>query len=143
MDAVLTNEIPMDALTALVTEHRQRYTTEAESFRVVPARQDRGAGDARGARLPAQAGGGHPGDRRVPPALRLCPVRARTGPVIGPEPSVGRATMTAVPRPGSRIGLVGRDAEQAELLAALDRVRDGRAGAVLLSGTPASASPGW
>ena len=42
--------------------------------------------------------------------------------------------MTAVPRPGSRIGLVGRGAERAELLAALDRARSGRAGAVLLSG---------
>lgn len=47
---------------------------------------------------------------------------------------MGRATMTAVPRPGSRIGLVGRSAERAELLAALDRARSGRAGAVLLSG---------
>jgi hypothetical protein len=34
VDAVLTNEIPMDALTALVAERRQRYTTEAESFRL-------------------------------------------------------------------------------------------------------------
>lgn len=34
MDAVLINEIPVDALTALVTERRQRYTTEAESFRL-------------------------------------------------------------------------------------------------------------
>ena len=42
--------------------------------------------------------------------------------------------MTAVPRPGSRIGLVGRGAERAELLAALDRARSGRAGAVLVSG---------
>ena len=31
---MLTNEIPMDALTALVTERRDRYTMEAESFRL-------------------------------------------------------------------------------------------------------------
>ncbi len=31
---MLTNEIPMDVLTALVTERRNRYTTEAESFRL-------------------------------------------------------------------------------------------------------------
>ncbi len=42
--------------------------------------------------------------------------------------------MIAVPRPGSRIGLVGRGTERAGLLAALDRARSGRAGAVLLSG---------
>ena len=47
---------------------------------------------------------------------------------------MGRATMTAVPRPGSRIGLVGRGTERAGLLAALDRARSGRAAAVLLSG---------
>ena len=34
MNVVLTNEIPMDALTALVAERRDRYTTEAESFRL-------------------------------------------------------------------------------------------------------------
>ncbi|WP_165922409.1 helix-turn-helix transcriptional regulator [Pseudonocardia endophytica] len=39
-----------------------------------------------------------------------------------------------MPRPGAGIGLVGRDAERAELLAVLDRARSGRAGAVLLSG---------
>ncbi len=42
--------------------------------------------------------------------------------------------MTSVPRPGAGIGLVGRDTERAELVAALDRARTGRAGAVLLSG---------
>lgn len=42
--------------------------------------------------------------------------------------------MTAVPRPGARIGLVGRVAEQAALQDALDRASGGRAGAVLLSG---------
>ncbi|WP_308251966.1 AAA family ATPase [Pseudonocardia sp. KRD291] len=39
-----------------------------------------------------------------------------------------------MPRPGSSVGLVGRGAEQAELTAALDRAREGRAAAVLLSG---------
>lgn len=34
MHVVRANEIPMDALTALVTDRRDRYTTEAESFRL-------------------------------------------------------------------------------------------------------------
>ncbi|WP_132428917.1 hypothetical protein [Pseudonocardia endophytica] len=49
---MLTNEIPMDALTALVAERRDRYTTEAESFRLArtAARAMRAARRARRAR---------------------------------------------------------------------------------------------
>ncbi|MDN5918948.1 MAG: AAA family ATPase, partial [Pseudonocardia sp.] len=39
-----------------------------------------------------------------------------------------------MPRPESDVGLVGRDAERAELTAVLGRAREGRAAAVLLSG---------
>lgn len=52
VNVVLNNEIPMDALTALVADRRDRYTTEAETFRLArtAARAVRAARRSRRAR---------------------------------------------------------------------------------------------